>query len=379
MSRIIDCDRHVIEPLEMWHDYADKKIISQYPITFHPDTLEKQADRLERTGIDKPLPPIVYLGDFPILSNWDEQQQIASALIDKKSSGERRRASYPNTQIESMDESGVAVANIFPTFCMYIVNHKDISAEGSLGYAQAYNRWLEDYCAYNSDRLKAVGIVSRHDTSSLVAQVEDIAKRGWKTITLRPEPIQGKTLGHPEYEAFWDACEANDIGIAFHGGTHLQGTTVGMDRFTTRFSLHACSHPMEAQMAFVTLLESGVLERHPKLRFLFLEAGCSWVPQWLWRLDNICYDEFPYLTQDAIKMLPSEYFKRQCWVSVEIGEPMKDVLQMIGHERLVYASDYPHPDHLHFDLHEIANEMPDLSEQQLREILEENPKAFFKI
>jgi len=377
MNKIIDCDRHVIEPLDMWAEYTEKNIFLETPVTLMFESEKEQKERNERLNIDISLPPTYKIGNHSILSNWEESQQVASAVINNQSKKERKSATHPNGQISSMNETNIDQAYIFPTFAGYITNHKEINVRTSLAYTQAYNRWLTDYCKYESKRLKGVGLVSRHDPSRLTSQVEDILKRGWKTITIRPEPIFGKTLGDPCYEPFWQACEYHNIIIAFHGGTHLQGSTVGMDRFSSRFSLHACSHPMEAQMAFVTLLESGVLERHPRLRFAFLEAGCSWVPHWLWRLDNICYNEFPSLTKDTIKMPPSEYFRRHCWVAIEIGEPLTDTLKFIGHEKLIFGSDYPHPDHLHFDLNNIENELPELSTEQLNDILKENPKELF--
>jgi predicted TIM-barrel fold metal-dependent hydrolase len=201
---------------------------------------------------------------------------------------------------------------------------------------------------------------------------------GWRCVTLRPEMIMGRSLAHPDYKAFWAACEQHDVAVAFHGGTHLTAPTVGTDRFTSRFGLHACSHPMEAQMAFVSLLESGVFERHPSLRFAFLEAGASWVPHWLWRLDNICYPEFQELTSEAVTMLPSEYFKRQCWVAVEIEEPcLRQVVEAVGISQLLFGTDFPHPDHLHFDISNITESCPDLSHNELKAMLETNPTRFF--
>lgn len=343
------------------------------------DNEEKREERLNKYGIDIPLPPTYMLKDSQILSNWDTRHQIASALINNNSKSERAKAMTPAGQIDSMNTSNVDIAMIFPTFAGYIVNHKHITPEASLDYANAYNRWITDYCSYESTRLKPVSLISRHDPATLVSQVEQSVRRGWSAITLRPEPILGKTLGDPSYERFWQACAHHEIAVSFHGGTHLQGQTVGMDRFNNRFALHACSHPMEAQMAFVTLLESGVFERNSNLKVAFLEAGCSWVPHWLWRLDNICYNEFPSLTKDNIKVLPSEYFMTNCWVGVEIGEPLNDTLAMIGHSKLIFGSDYPHPDHLHFDLANISEEMPGLSNSQISDILDENPRKLFNL
>ncbi|CAM4197703.1 amidohydrolase family protein [Pseudoalteromonas byunsanensis] len=373
---IIDCDRHVIEPLQMWDDYLPKdEKIKKISLSF--DNPEAQKQRVLNGYPDISIPPTYLIGEKPILSNWDIDQQVASALVNAQSIKERKSATNPVDQVASMDETSVAQALIFPTFANYIVNHQHVDSHTSLAYAKAYNNWLQDYCSYSTERLFPVALISRHDSSTLVEQVKEVALLGWKAVVLRPEPIMGKNLGHPDNEAFWATCAELDIVVTFHGGTHLQGQTVGMERFNTRFSLHACSHPMEAQMAFIDLLESGVFERNPNLKTAFLEAGCSWVAHWLWRLDNICYNEFPSLTKNNIKMLPSEYFKRHCWVGLEIGEPIADTLNIIGHQKLIFGSDYPHPDHLHFDLASIQDEMPILSTEQIRDILENNPKALF--
>jgi predicted TIM-barrel fold metal-dependent hydrolase len=46
-----------------------------------------------------------------------------------------------------------------------------------------------------------------------------------------------------------------------------------------------------------------------------------------------------------MKLLPSEYFARQCWISFEIDEPsLPALLPLLGEERAVWGSDYPHHD-----------------------------------
>ena len=55
-----------------------------------------------------------------------------------------------------------------------------------------------------------------------------------------------------------------------------------------------------------------VCERFPGLRVAFLEANCSWAPYWLWRIDEH-YQQRERALKTQLPMLPSEYFKRQCW------------------------------------------------------------------
>ena len=376
MYKIIDSDRHVMEPLALWEEYLDPKVYLDYKIQSKNEVFDVLKENLSSESLK--LPHTYFVGDMPILNNWNHKIQLATALRSESTKFERVSAMRPDTQLSSMNSSEISVAAIYSTFAGFIVNHAELPAHASLAYADAYNRWLKDYCDYDSDRLKAVGLISRHEPSNMVEQLDKIVAKGWTSITLRPEVICGRALGHEDYNDFWAACEKHNIAVAFHGGTNLHAPTAGTDRFTSRFAMHACSHPMEAQMAFVSLLESGVLERHPKLKFAFLEAGASWVPHWLWRLDNICYPEFPTLVEENIKMLPSEYFKRQCWVGIELGEPcLRDVIEVIGHDKLLYGSDFPHPDHMHFTTEDIAQQLSELNEAELRAVLEQNAIDFY--
>ena len=60
------------------------------------------------------------------------------------------------------------------------------------------------------------------------------------------------------------------------------------------------------------------MERHPGLRFVFLEAGGGWAPYWIERLDHQVSRFGGYAPE--MKLLPSEYFARQCWISFEVDE-----------------------------------------------------------
>ncbi|KHT62692.1 hypothetical protein RJ45_15990 [Photobacterium gaetbulicola] len=380
-KRIIDSDRHVMEPLDMWRQYVDDAVFARYPLSLVHDTEEAMQERVKRLGFaaSKKLPPTFMIGDKTVLSGWGEALQLACLEV-KNSEAERLKAMSPDTQLASMDEANIAVASIFPTFGGMIVNHNHIPAEVSLAYADGYNSWLKQYCDYDPGRLNAVGLISRHDPNTMLAQLDRIIANGWRCITLRPEVVAGRALGHHDYEAFWQACESNGVSIAIHGGTHANLPTAGTERFDSHFAMHACSHSMEIQMAFLSLLDAGVLERYPTLKFAFLEAGASWLPHWLWRLDNICYPEFPSLTKDTITMPPSEYFKRQCWVSIELGEPcLRQVIDIIGPDKLLYGTDYPHPDHLQFMTKDIAAQLDELSEAELHNLLDSNASNFFSL
>ena len=95
--------------------------------------------------------------------------------------------------------------------------------------------------------------------------------------------------------------------------------------------------------AMLSMIVHGVFERFPKLRVAYLEAGCGWLPSWLDRIDEqleLASLEFPELTMSA-----SDYFKRNCWVTTECEDKfVADVIRWIGDDRILYETDFPHPD-----------------------------------
>ena len=134
-------------------------------------------------------------------------------------------------------------------------------------------------------------------------------------------------------------------------------------------------------MAFLSLLDAGVLERHPRLKVAFLEAGASSVPHWLFRLDEICYATMPGENARNVTMKPSRYFARQCWVGIELEEPcLRQVIDVIGADRLLYGTDFPHPDHLP-TAHASADHGRgggELTEREQDLVFEHNARAFFE-
>jgi predicted TIM-barrel fold metal-dependent hydrolase len=366
----------------MWLAYLEPELQAHAPRMRDTDSPLAMARRVRELGARAavPLLPELTVDGLPLFADWGLEFQIEASRQSRQHAAEIEKATHGAGQLAAMDASGIAEAYLFPTHATFLINHEQLAAPVSAGFARAYNRWLRDYCAEDPARLHPVGVVSRHDPAMALAELERIIDHGFRAVVMRPEPILGLGLGDPRLEPFWTRCEQANIAVAIHGSTHLFGPTVGRDRFKTRFALHACSHPMEAQMAFLSLLDAGVLERHPRLKVAFLEAGASWVPHWLWRLDEICYGTMPGENAGNVTMKPSLYFARQCWVGIELEEPcLRQVIDVIGADRLLFGSDFPHPDHLHFPTH--ASPAPGgggLTEPEQELLFEHNARAFFE-
>ncbi|NER84557.1 MAG: amidohydrolase [Leptolyngbya sp. SIO1D8] len=284
----------------------------------------------------------------------------------------------PESHVQSMIQMGIDIAFVYPTYGLWLWAIDSMAPQVAGAFTRAYNTWLfEEFCSYDPERLKGVGAANPHQPEKMVSDLQQIVKYGSKAVFLRPNPVKGKLLSDPAFEPFWAECEVLGIAVGIHEGTHSQLPTAGAERFNSRFALHACSHPMEQMMALLALIEGGVLERHPKLKVGFLEAGCGWLPYWLWRLDEE-YENLHWEVKDNVKIKPSEYFHRQCFISVEPSEPyLAEMIEYIGIDKLLLGSDFPHMDHQPDIVEELVRQENKFSRDTLKKILWDNPCYFY--
>jgi predicted TIM-barrel fold metal-dependent hydrolase len=121
-----------------------------------------------------------------------------------------------------------------------------------------------------------------------------------------------------------------------------------------------------------------VCDRFPNLVFLLLEAGGGWVPTQLERMDEQV-KAFP-LEKRWLSLLPSEYFKRQCYVSFEPEEwNLAACAEWLGTDRVIWASDYPHPEYHPGIVKEVQEAVDPLDDEGRRRVLGENAVAAYKL
>jgi predicted TIM-barrel fold metal-dependent hydrolase len=133
---------------------------------------------------------------------------------------------------------------------------------------------------------------------------------------------------------------------------------------------------------FMELLYGGVLERHPRLRVAFLECGASWVPYWLFRLEEEA-EKFGALhpnLEENVRMRPVEYWRRQCYASAEVGEwSLPAVIDTIGDDNLVVSSDFPHFDSAFPEAGAHFMALANVSRESKRKILWDNCARLYNL
>ena len=336
--RIIDSDMHIMEPPDLWQRYTDKKYRDYAQVgvlsenvrdlrTVHPDGTPWGTT----TGVRSRNPN--QAGGH----NYERNQKLYESHAARGWSTE--------VQLEAMDVEGLDIAVLFPTRGLHTLAEPFMDPPFAAAIARAYNDWMYDFCAPAPDRLLGAAMVSPFDVEDAVTEVERAVKElGFRAVFMRSNQMTDKTWHDPYYDPLWSVLEEYDVAIGFHESSSSGARQVGQ-HFEPNFMLRRVfAQPVEQMMALASFCGGGVLERHPRLRAAFLEANCAWAPWLLWRLDE-AYEREADVFVPELKMAPTEYFKRQCWISVEPDEePAKYAIDWVGSDKMVFSTDYPHGD-----------------------------------
>ena len=291
-----------------------------------------------------------------------------------------RKPMPPESRIRVLDKERIRLAVLYPSAGL-VAGY----LEPGVGQAlmRAYNRWMADWCGASPERLKFAAPVALHDIGEAVREARRaVADLGAVAVTVRPNPVAGKRLDDPSREPLWAAVAELGVPLVVHESTG-DPATAGADRYggmmrpESYVFHHVVSHPFEQMMAMMALICGGVLERHPGLRVGFFEAGCSWAPYWIARLDD--HFEHPRLGgyMRDLAMRPSAYFERQCAVTCDPGDPTIPLaVEGLGAHKILFATDYPHFDSGAGPVREFREAAP-LGEDAERRILWDNALDFY--
>jgi predicted TIM-barrel fold metal-dependent hydrolase len=360
MSAIVDADGHVFEPAEVWVERMDAKRwgdwIPRYVAEDHDGNESWYVGGVRRfagTGI------------FGCGVGLDPEELVSR----KWRYTEGHAAGWdPRERVRVLDDEGIDVTVLYPTMGLLFGPLDPIPAiqdpQFVLACQRAYNEWVAEYCRAAPDRLQAMAVVPIQDVDLAVGEarraIEDLGLCG---IMLRSStPSTAQPFNHPAFDPLWSLCQDLDVPIALHPATHVDFANAvrvfdlinreanvsvnnrGTDEMHGGGAIsHAVGAPVDAIVSLGRLLMGGVCERFPHLRFLVLEAGGGWLPAVLHAMDEEVHarpNERRWLS-----MLPSEYFRRQCWISFGPDDPtLVPTVEQLGDDRILWATDFPHLD-----------------------------------
>ena len=378
--RVFDADLHINEPPDLWARYIEPKYRDRAPVG--APTMGDFREMLLLIDGEAVTPS----GEIDDVWGFSTDCARHFGRHDLYMDYERRGWG-PDTQIDAMDTEGIDVAVLYPSagLCASARPYEDDGF--AMAIARAYNNWLGEFCSYRPQRLYGATMVMPQDIDGTVAEIIR-AKReyGFNAIYIRPNPVRGRNWHDSAYDRLWKACEEEGILVGFHGGVSSTLPQAIGERFdATRedswLTSHVACHPAEMMYATLCMIMGGVLERFSGLRVAFLEANCGWVPYYLWRMDEhygLRRHVNPRSVRDRLPLYPSEYFKRQCYASIEAEETVACPVIADLADRIVFSTDYPHPESSFPNTVREFLEMP-LGDDTKRRILWDNPCRMYDI
>ncbi len=375
---VCDSDLHVLEPHDLYLQYMDPK----------------WGDRIPRGNPREAIQSVHYVkaDGAPVRTVPAREAGHAGAVWSLMEAVERRESARfqvgidqdfdPKSQLQAMDIEGIDVAVLFRTVPLHTDDAQE--PEYAMALCRAWNDWISEFCQQDPSRLKAAGLVTLHDADLAVEEIRRIITEwGHVGVCMTPEPIRGRQLAEPYFDPVWAEAERLGVPICFHP-SFFPNQVHWSNRFSSlpgvAWLVETFDQPMENVLAVVYFTAGGILERFPSLRVAFLEGNCSWLPWLLYRLDERyeLFGDSPEVTSLSLK--PSEYFLRQCFISVDVDEYLvSDVIKRLGDNNLVFSTDYPHADCKFPKATETFLAMDGLTESSKRKILWDNSVQLYKL
>jgi len=363
-SRIVDADGHVLEHPTAMLDYMPARFRERcFHIVTRPDGSEWLHFQGEVANAN--YLALAGTGGLPL------EERLRAQRGELRYSEVKPGAYDPAARLVEMATDSIQQAVVYPTLFLGLAGFADV--EFAEAQAEAYNRWLADYCRHAPTRLFGVATIVQCDVERAIRMARQARELGLVGVFLRPNPsVDGKFFCDPAYDRLWATLQDLDLTVGFHPflandlpgacrdlgfgrfvapGAHPMsklaketGATglVGIDNI---FFSQALSNVFDMQTTLTMLICGGVLERFPRLKIIFLEANGGWIVPWLERLDHH-HEIFPW-DVPQLTLRPSEYFRRQCWISFDPDESTLRFTAespLVGADRIIWASDYPHPD-----------------------------------
>lgn len=333
--QVIDSDGHILEPRDLWEQYGDPKYRDELPRIERRNGQEVfviDPEHVLETGFG-----LSFVGAMG-------SREEGGALTDRGDYDEigREGGWNPHARIRDMDREGIDAAFLYPSLGLFLSPVRDpkLAAAG----CRAYNRWLADYCGEYPERLFGIAMLPFQSIDVAIEELRFAREElGFRGAFVRPNPQHGRLLHDPAYDPFWAVAQDLDVAIGIHEGAAGGQPALAVDRFDSFAVKHLVSHTMEMMAAAASVIMCGVCERFPDLRFGFMEASGGWMAGWLDRMDRHYTDKG--MNDTPIKHMPSEIFRRQCFIAFEpVENCLKDVAEYIGPSNILWATDYPHPD-----------------------------------
>jgi predicted TIM-barrel fold metal-dependent hydrolase len=263
----------------------------------------------------------------------------------------------PEPRLALMDELGVDRALMWPTLASLLEERLRDDPPATHAVIHALNQWMHEHWTFAyEERIFPTPVVSLCILDRALEELDWVLERGARVILVRPAPVPGfmgsRSPALPEFDPFWARVAQAGILVGMHASDS------GYQRYLNEWEGVRDGEmlPFKGQSAFATivghqgraimdtvasLIGHGVCTRFPTIGFAPIENGSNWVRPIL--------DDMQHAYQGAPRLFdedPVEVFKRNIYVHPFHEEDPIGLVKLIGADRVLFGSDFPHPEGL---------------------------------
>ena len=295
----------------------------------------------------------------------------------------------PEPRLALMDEQGIDRTIMWPTLASLLEERLRMDPKATHAVIHALNQWMHEQWTFNfKNRIFATPVITLPIVSEAIKELEWVVERGAKIVLIRPAPVPGyegfRSFALPEFDPFWEKVVEADITIGLHSSDD------GLTRYYNQWEGRPDGEhlPFAGPSAFLDIMHTqsrgifdtvaslighGLLSRFPTLRMLPVENGSGWVRPLINALGH-SYARNPHLyAEDPIKVL-----KRNIWIHPFHEEDPRGLIELVGADRVVFGSDYPHAEGL-ADPVSYVNELEGLPKEDIARVMGGNLAEALKL
>ncbi|PYN97309.1 MAG: amidohydrolase [Candidatus Rokuibacteriota bacterium] len=287
--------------------------------------------------------------------SWGGRKGAAGAQGGRRTAIERGGVLEPGVlrptttelRLADMDRDGVDATVMYGPIVPLLISEPELR---KVCY-RAYNDWLAEFCATAPERLVGAGLIPIDDPIDAAEEVKNLHKIGLRTGMFLAARVE-MPLWEDAWRPFWEAAAETGLPIGFHLGGGLRTVAFSGPKASNAGNMGvrvSCS-TLQMDEALAAVVFSGALERHPTLKIVLAETGIGWLPYMFERMDD-SYRKFLDAEEYwrthgglALTMSPTSYCRRQVWSTFQTDHAGLRMLDVLGDERVMWASDYPHAD-----------------------------------
>jgi len=379
----IDADNHYYEPLDAFTRHLDKKFAWRgvRPVQDGKRTQLLIGGKLNRFIPNPTFDPIIVPGCLDAQFRGQIPKGVDPRTLMKV---EPLRAEYRDRERRRrvVESQGIEAVLLFPTLGCGVEQALRHDVDATMASLSAFNRWLEEDWGFGrgGDPLIGVPMLSLADPEAAAREVDSLLERGARIVHVRPAPVPGangtsRSLGNKHHDPVWARLAEAGVPVAFHLGDSgyegvLGAAWGGAAEFQGFGPMDVLGRVIVSDRAIhdtiASLVVDGVFKRHPKLEVASIENGSDFLHLLVKRLRKQA-NQTPWVFAED----PLDTIRRHVWVAPYFEEDLAKLADLIGTERILFGSDWPHGEGLEKPL-DFAKELVGFDDVAVRRVMRDN-------